>query len=122
MRVDDYDASKRCLVNLDGSTVERPRASRQALLEEIRPRPYPHGMTETLDTAATTLIAAVEEIGDPVERYQAVKELESRLDTDLKRVKAEITKSLKEGRTWDQVGALLGVTGSRAEQISRASR
>ncbi|MGH3584697.1 MAG: hypothetical protein ACRDQ0_00070 [Pseudonocardia sp.] len=79
-------------------------------------------MTNTLEARATSLVAAIREISDDVERYQAVKELEAHLDTNLKGVKAEIAQNLHEGRSWQQVGDLLGVTGSRAEQISRASR
>ncbi|MFE9886844.1 hypothetical protein [Streptomyces scopuliridis] len=79
-------------------------------------------MTDTLDARATSLVATIREISDDVERYQAVKELEMRLDSDLKQVKAEIALTLHEERSWQQVGELLGVTGSRAEQISRAAR
>ncbi|MEU0354934.1 hypothetical protein [Streptomyces cyaneofuscatus] len=79
-------------------------------------------MTDTLEARATSLIAAIKEISNDVERYQAVKNLEVQLDADLKDVKAEIAQNLHEGRSWQQVGDLLGVTGSRAEQISRASR
>jgi DNA-directed RNA polymerase specialized sigma subunit len=79
-------------------------------------------MTEALETAERTLIEAVREISDDVERYQAVKELETRLDNSLREVKAEIAIHLHEERSWSQVGKLLGVSGSRAEQISRGSR
>lgn len=79
-------------------------------------------MTESVDTAESALITAVREISDDIERYHAVKELEIRLDQSLKAVKAEVAQNLHEGRSWSQVGELLGVTGSRAEQISRASR
>ena len=75
-----------------------------------------------LDQAADALIDAAREISDPLERYQAVKEVEARLDRDLKQVKAEVARALYEDRSWRQVGGLLGVTGSRAEQISRAAR
>lgn len=91
-------------------------------LEVAGNRPYSHRMTESLDTAERALIAAVREISDSVERYQAVKELEDRLGQSLREVKAEVAKSLYDGRSWSQVGALLGVTGSRAEQISRGAR
>lgn len=79
-------------------------------------------MTDSLDTAVASLADAIEEISEPVERYQVVKELEERIDLLLKHIKAEIAKTLYEGRSWKEVGDLLGVTGSRAEQISRASR
>lgn len=79
-------------------------------------------MTETLDTLRTALINAIREINDDVERYQAIKTFESQLEVDLKQEKAGIANRLYEGRSWNQVGKLLGVTGSRAEQISRAAR
>ena len=92
------------------------------LLEVIRNRPYSQGMTDSVDTAERALVAAINEISDDIERYQAVKELEARLDLSLKQIKADVAKNLYDGRSWSQVGKLLGVTGSRAEQISRAAR
>ena len=79
-------------------------------------------MTNSLEAARVSLVDALNEISDDVERYQAVKELEVRIDGDFKKIKAEIALSLYEDRTWEQVGELLGVTGSRAEQISRGAR
>lgn len=75
-----------------------------------------------LDEAADALIDALRAISDPVERYQATKGLEARLVDDLRQVKAAIAQELHPERTWQQVGQMLGVTGSRAEQISRGSR
>jgi hypothetical protein len=79
-------------------------------------------MTNSLEAARVSLVDALNEISDDVERYQAVKALEGRLDDDFKEIKAKAARNLYDGRTWEQVGELLGVTGSRAEQISRASR
>ncbi|NYV73137.1 hypothetical protein [Streptomyces sp. UH6] len=79
-------------------------------------------MTEPIATAEQALIDAVREISDDVERYKAVKALEVRLDRSLREVKAEVARNLHEGRSWNQVGQMLGVTGSRAEQVSRGSR
>lgn len=79
-------------------------------------------MTESVDTAERALIAAVREISDDVERYQAVKDLEGRIGASLREIKAEAARNLYDGRSWSQVGELLGVTGSRAEQISRGAR
>lgn len=75
-----------------------------------------------LDDAVDALIAALRRIADPVKRYEAAKDLESRVVGDVKQVKAEVAQELHPQRTWKEVGELLGVTGSRAEQISRASR
>lgn len=79
-------------------------------------------MTEALDTATTALISALNDIRDDVERYKAAETLKARIDLEVKSVKAEVAKSLYDGRSWAAVGKLLGVTGSRAEQISRAAR
>ena len=79
-------------------------------------------MTDALDTATTTLISALADISDDVKRYEAAEELKARIDREVKQVKADVAKSLYEGRSWAAVGKLLGVTGSRAEQISRAAR
>lgn len=79
-------------------------------------------MTESLDALLRTLIAALREISDDVERYEAAKELETRISRYLRSVKAEAARNLYDGRSWSQVGELLNVTGSRAEQISRGAR
>jgi hypothetical protein len=79
-------------------------------------------MTASLDTYADALIDAARAIEDPSARYEAVKAVEARLGHGWKQVKAEAAKELYEGRTWEQVGDILHVTGSRAEQISRAAR
>jgi hypothetical protein len=72
--------------------------------------------------AADALIDALRRISDPVERYEAAKEIETRLIADLKHIKASSALELHPNRSWREVGGLLGVTGSRAEQISRAAR
>ncbi|WP_327307968.1 hypothetical protein OG730_34850 [Streptomyces sp. NBC_01298] len=79
-------------------------------------------MTEALDTATKSLISALTAISDDVERYEAAEKLKARIDREVKQVKAEVAKSLYDGRSWAAVGRMLGVTGSRAEQISRAAR
>jgi hypothetical protein len=79
-------------------------------------------MTETWESAYESLINAIEEISDPVAQYQAIKELEGRLDPELKRFKADIANLLHQEHSWAGVGRLIGVTGSRAEQLSRAAR
>ncbi|MFB7736209.1 hypothetical protein ACFC08_17850 [Streptomyces sp. NPDC056112] len=79
-------------------------------------------MTESLEPIKSALISAVREISDAVERYQTVKEIEIQLGQAFKEVKAEAAKDLHEDHSWSQVGQLLGVTGARAEQISRGAR
>lgn len=79
-------------------------------------------MTDSLEAAAVSLVDELNKISDDVARYQAVKDLEAWLDRNLRQVKATVASNLYDGRTWGQVGELLGVTGSRAEQISRGAR
>ncbi|MFE2047958.1 hypothetical protein ACFXAS_05585 [Streptomyces sp. NPDC059459] len=79
-------------------------------------------MTQAPDTAYNTLVNALESVDDLVERYRHIKAIEDQFETDMKRLKADVTRSLYEGRTWAQVGELIGVTGARAEQISRGAR
>lgn len=92
------------------------------MLEVASIQPYPQAMTTSPDTARGMLIASFDAISDPAERLQEVVTQEDQLKTDFREVRARIALQLKEGRTWDQVGEYFGVTGSRAEQISRASR
>ncbi|MET7975777.1 hypothetical protein ABZW44_22580 [Streptomyces mirabilis] len=79
-------------------------------------------MTDSLEAAAVALVDELNKISDDVDRYQAAKELEAWIDKNLRQVKAVVASNLYDGRTWGQVGELLGVTGSRAEQISRGAR
>lgn len=72
--------------------------------------------------AITRLFHLIDQIEDGAERYRAVRDLEGRLASDMKHVQAGIAKELHADRSWRGVGGLLGVTGSRAEQISRAAR
>jgi len=79
-------------------------------------------MTEPLDAAHVALVDALKGIPDLAERYQEIKNSEARHADEMKQLKAEIVNHLREDRTWAQVGELLGVTGARAEQISRGAR
>jgi hypothetical protein len=92
------------------------------MLDVRRIRPYSQAMTTSPDAARRTLIASIDAISDPAERLREVQAQEDQLKVDIKEVRARIARELKDGRTWDQVGEYFGVTGSRAEQISRAAR
>lgn len=85
-------------------------------------RPYSQHMTPTLDTAIASVLAALQEFEEPVERYEAFRRAESQLIAEFRKGRATIATELHDGRSWAAVGELLGVTGSRAEQISRAAR
>lgn len=92
------------------------------MLDVVFNQPYSRRMTPSPDTARRALIASFDAISDPAERLREVESQEAQLKVDMKDVRARIARELKTGRTWDQVGEFFGVTGSRAEQISRASR
>lgn len=79
-------------------------------------------MTPTLDIAIASVLAALLDIDEPVERYEAIRHAESQLTAEFRKERAGIAAELHDGRSWAQVGELLKVTGSRAEQISRGAR
>lgn len=81
-------------------------------------------MADFLPAPRAALIDAVKaEVSDLVERYQKLKELQKLVTRDIKVAQAEVANELYETHTWDEVGELLGgVSGARAEQISRAAR
>lgn len=66
------------------------------------------------------LIAELDAISDPVDRFQKVVEVEDRIDVGLRAVRQRIAAELYNGgeRTYREVGQIMGgVTASRAEQI-----
>lgn len=80
-------------------------------------------MTDALDAAIDDALRSLASIDDPVERYRVSRELRLELDrgsSALKATQAAIANELKAGRSWREVGELMGVSGSRAEQISRS--
>lgn len=79
-------------------------------------------MKPATEAAAAALLAAVREIEEPVERYREFRDLETHLLRAFRKEWAEVAVALHEGQSWAQVGEALGVTGSRAEQISRTAR
>jgi hypothetical protein len=79
-------------------------------------------MTDALTDALETATVTVTAIADPVERFQKARDLRTELagaDRALLDVQRSVVWSLYEGRTWAEVGALLGFSGSRAEAIAR---
>lgn len=66
------------------------------------------------------LIAELDAISDPVDRFRKVVEAEERVDVGLRAVRQRIAVQLYNGgeRTYREVGQIMGgVTASRAEQI-----
>ncbi|HEU4422078.1 MAG TPA: hypothetical protein VFR67_06000 [Pilimelia sp.] len=59
---------------------------------------------------------------DPAERARAIGaalEAIPELQSTLRAARADAVTALKEGRTWDQVGEILGLHPARASQIAR---
>lgn len=83
---------------------------------------YDSDMTDALDLAIDNALRSLAEIEDPVERFRVCRQVRVSLDrgsSGLKATQAAIANELKPGRSWREVGDLLEVSGSRAEQISR---
>jgi DNA-directed RNA polymerase sigma subunit (sigma70/sigma32) len=79
-------------------------------------------MTNALTDTITVAVEDVAAIADPVERYQKARERRNELqsgDRSLRIIQQRVAQELKGGRTWAEVGALLDVSGSRAEQIAK---
>lgn len=79
-------------------------------------------MTEAFITTIETAASELTGITDPVERFNRTRDLRAQLDRGdriLKGVEQDAVNELKEGRPWREVGEMLGMSGSRAEQISR---
>lgn len=79
-------------------------------------------MTEALTTAIADTEEEVAAVADPVERYHQARIVRAQLieaDHKLKAVQRTVANDLKAGRTWAQVGEVLGVSGSRAEALAK---
>lgn len=116
---------------------KRPKVSlkkrrRATLGRPARPTPLPLAVEEPAALAVKRarvrgardqLVATVATVEDPVDRYQAAQKMGEVLREQFRAQYQAIALTLKnEGRTWRQVGELLGVTGARAEQMSRGAR
>lgn len=78
-------------------------------------------MTDALTTTIETATERVAAIADPVERYNAAREIRGQIadgDRELRLIQQRTVKSLKTDRTWAEVGRMIGVSGSRAEQLA----
>jgi len=84
--------------------------------------PYATSMTEALTSAIESETGRLARIPNPVERFHAVREFRESLamgDRIARELEKAAISELKEGRSWREAGELLGVSGSRAEQIAR---
>jgi hypothetical protein len=79
-------------------------------------------MTEALTSTIESEAERITGIEDLLERFRAVREFREGLaagDRVGREMEKTIVAELKEGRPWREVGELLGVSGSRAEQIAK---
>jgi hypothetical protein len=78
-------------------------------------------MTDALTEAQEAKVAEVAAHKDPVERYLAAREARARnrenYDRPLQEIQKEAVRELRPGRTWAEVGKLIGTTGSWAEAL-----
>ncbi|MFD8919429.1 hypothetical protein ACFV0Y_16620 [Streptomyces sp. NPDC059569] len=78
-------------------------------------------MTNSMDATLATLNEQLRAKSDLVERYEAVRDIERKFKAAVVIQLQEIALGLKaEGRTWPQVGEIMGgVSYQRAHQISK---
>jgi hypothetical protein len=79
-------------------------------------------MTEALTLTIESETGRLAQISDPAERFHAARHFRELLaagDALAREMERAAVNELKEGRAWRAVGELLGVTGSRAEQIAK---
>lgn len=78
-------------------------------------------MTDSWEATIELLDQQIAAISDPVEQREALREVGVRVNANLHARLRELANRLKaEGRTWPQVGEVLGgVSGQRAHQISK---
>lgn len=76
-----------------------------------------------IEACVQDILRSVEEIADPVERYKETLRMDAWAKETFSILRQETVLKLKrEGRSWREIGALIGVTGARAEQMSRRAR
>lgn len=79
-------------------------------------------MTEALTSVIESETGRLAEIANPVERFHAARQFREVIaagDQTARDLERAAVNELKEGRPWREVGELLGVSGSRAEQIAK---
>lgn len=83
-------------------------------------QPYSHHMTLNPDSV-DALIAELDAISDPIERFREVSDAEERLDAGLRGVRQRIAVELRGGgMKYREIGEVMGgVSAQRAEQIAK---
>lgn len=78
-------------------------------------------MTDALTEAQEAKVAEVAANADPAERYRAAREARAQnresYDRRLQEIQKDAIRELRPGRTWAEVGKLIGTTGSWAEAL-----
>lgn len=96
----------------------RSLANHRVPLSHMPNTPRPH-----VDERRRDVIRALTCMTDLVEQYREIERIEARLKLDFRRVRHGAVLELKqEGRSWRKVGEVIGVSGARAEQMSRGAR
>ena len=71
------------------------------------------------------VLSAVANLDDPADRLRALARLRTEVDELDEQIRTVLRDTISEARsgeskrTWSEIGDLLGVSGSRAEQLSR---
>ncbi|MEV4784047.1 GIY-YIG nuclease family protein [Streptomyces tuirus] len=97
--------------------MKTPLALRNPLPQLIYPQ-RPH-----IEERRKDVMRAITAMPDLVEQYREIERIQALLKEDFRRMRQEAVLELKhEGRSWRAVGEIIGVTGARAEQMSRGAR
>jgi hypothetical protein len=108
--------------------VSLTRVAPKAKLKPIPPPRVPlsqmnYEADPAISDAYDAVIRSINEIPDLVERYEEAERTKAFLKEEFKRLRQEAVLELKqEGRSWRAVGEIIGVSGARAEQMSRGAR
>jgi hypothetical protein len=105
-------------------TKTKTKAKKEATIPPSRsPAKLDVKLTPALEKRIEDLGRALAGISDPIERYEKASQSAANFRREFSQMRQEIALNLKrEGRSWREVGEILGVTGSRAEQMSRCAR
>lgn len=130
----EWFAFRRDAVQLIQWAVEdEPWLRPKVILKKVATKPAPapripisqmnYELNPALQESYRDVIHAITAVPDLVEQYREAEHTAAFLKREFRRIRQEAVLELKqEGRTWREIGDLLGVTGARAEQMSRGAR
>jgi hypothetical protein len=106
------------------SLKKAPQKVRQSIpAPRIPLRQMEHKLDPNLQQLYDDVIQSIAGIPDLVEQYRETERTRVILKQEFSRIRQEAVLELKqEGRSWREVGEIIGVSGARAEQISRGAR